>query len=178
MALRSVTPLEAKRLAGDGAILVDISEADEYARERIPGARHIALSQLDAADFTAYQGKTVIFHCRSGARTSSVGARLMAKADGVREAYALDGGLDAWRSAGLPTAIDRRQPIELLRQLQIIIGFLVLLGTVLGLTVSPWFFAVPIFLGTGVLFAGVTGSHGMVYLLQRAPWNQAAQSAR
>jgi hypothetical protein len=46
------------------------------------------------------------------------------------------------------------------------------------LTASPWFFAVPIFVGAGVLFAGITGSHGMVNLLQRAPWNRTAQPAR
>jgi rhodanese-related sulfurtransferase len=91
MTLRSIAPLEARRLIDDGTIFIDICEVDEYARERIPGARHIALSQLDAADFTAYRGKTVIFRCRSGARTGSNGARLMAKADGVREAYILAG---------------------------------------------------------------------------------------
>lgn len=178
MTLRSVAPLQARRLIEDGGILIDICEADEYARERIPGAQHIALSQLDAADFAAYRDKTVIFHCRSGTRTTSDGARLQAKTDGVREAYVLEGGLDAWRRAGLPTAIDHRQPIELLRQLQIGAGSLVLLGSVLGLTVSAGFFAVPILVGAGVLFAGITGSHGLVRLLQRAPWNQTAQSAR
>lgn len=178
MTLRSVAPLEARRLIDNGAILIDICEADVYARERIPGARHIALSQLDAADFSACRGKTVVFHCRSGARTTSNGARLLAKTAGVGEAYTLEGGLDAWRSAGLPTAIDHRQPIELLRQLQIGAGSLVLLGSVLGLTIWVGFFALPIFVGAGVLLAGITGSHGLVHLLQRAPWNQAAQSGR
>ena len=40
MNLRAITPLEAKRLMEAGAILIDIREADEHARERIPGARH------------------------------------------------------------------------------------------------------------------------------------------
>ena len=33
MSLRSIGPHEAKRLMDEGAILVDIREADEYARE-------------------------------------------------------------------------------------------------------------------------------------------------
>ena len=47
MTLRSIGPHEAKRLMDEGAILVDIREADEYAREHIPGGRHLALSQFD-----------------------------------------------------------------------------------------------------------------------------------
>jgi len=52
------------------------------------------------------------------------------------------GGLDAWRKAGLPVANDRRQPLELQRQVQIGAGTLVLVGTLLGLLISPWFLAV------------------------------------
>ena len=42
MTLPTITPEQAKRLIEEGAILVDIREADEHARERIPGARHHA----------------------------------------------------------------------------------------------------------------------------------------
>ena len=58
--------------------------------------------------------------------------------------------------------------------MQIGAGGLALLGTVLGLSVSPWFFAVPLFVGGGLLIAGLTGFCGMAVLLQRAPWNRAA----
>ena len=85
MTMRNVTPQEARRLIEDGAVLVDIREADEQARERIPGARHLPLSRLDDADVAAPKGRTVIFHCRSGARTKAQSARLAAKAgDGCR----------------------------------------------------------------------------------------------
>ena len=58
MTLKTVTPEQAKRLLGDGAILVDIREADERARERIPGARHLPLSRLDEAEFALHEGKS------------------------------------------------------------------------------------------------------------------------
>ena len=178
MTLEAISPQDAKRLIKDGAVLVDIREADEHAREYIPGARHIALSKLDEADLAAHPGQTVIFHCRSGARSRGQSARLAAKTGETCKAYFLDGGLEAWRKAGLPTTVDARQPIELQRQVQIGAGGLVLLGTFLGLTASPWFFAVPLFVGTGLLFAGITGFCGMAHLLHRAPWNRAAYSAR
>jgi hypothetical protein len=66
-----------------------------------------------------------------------------------------------------------RQPVELQRQVQIGAGSLVFAGTVLGVVVSPWFLGVPLFVGGGLILAGVTGFCGMTRLLVRAPWNRA-----
>ena len=74
----------------------------------------------------------------------------------------------------MPVVTDRRQPIELQRQVQIGAGTLAFVGTVLGLLVSPWFLVVPLFVGAGLIMAGVTGFCGMARLLMRAPWNKAA----
>jgi rhodanese-related sulfurtransferase len=177
MTLPTVTPEQARRLIDEGAILIDIREADEHARERIPGAHHLALSRLDEADVAVRQGKPVIFHCRSGARTLSNAGRLADRFGSDCEAYAVEGGLDAWRKAGLPVVADRRAPLELQRQVQIGAGSLAFLGTLLGLTVSPWFFAIPLFVGGGLTVAGVTGFCGMAVLLMRAPWNRAVYGA-
>jgi rhodanese-related sulfurtransferase len=173
MTLPTVTPEQARRLIEEGAILVDIREADEHARERIPGAHHLALSRLDEADLAVRQGQPVIFHCRSGARTLGNAGRLADRFGSDCEAYVVEGGLDAWRAAGLPVVANRRAPLELQRQVQIGAGSLAFLGTLLGLTVSPWFFAVPLFVGGGLTVAGVTGFCGMAVLLMRAPWNRA-----
>jgi rhodanese-related sulfurtransferase len=174
MSLAKINPTEAKRLLDQGAILVDIREADEHAREKIIGAHHLPLSKLDEADFALHEGKPVIFHCRSGARTIGHAPRLASKVGGACDAFIVDGGIEAWKKAGLPVATDRRQPIELQRQVQIGAGSLAFLGTVLGLTISPWFFVVPAFVGAGLLTAGVTGFCGMARILMRAPWNRAA----
>jgi rhodanese-related sulfurtransferase len=176
MTLPTISPSEARRLLEDGATLVDIREADEHAREKAPSARHLPLSKLDEADLDLHQGKPVIFHCRSGARTLAHAPRLAAKA-GDCEAYVLDGGLDAWKRAGLPIATDRRQPLELQRQVQIGAGSLTLLGMLFGLLASPWFYAVPVLVGAGLITAGVTGFCGMAHLLMGAPWNKATYRA-
>ena len=173
MSLPPIKPSEARRLLDRGAVLIDIREADEHAREKIPGARHMPLSKLDEMDLAAHAGRPVIFHCRSGARTQANAPRLAGKLGGACEAFIVEGGLDAWRKAGLPVATDRRQPLELQRQVQIGAGSLALVGTLLGLLVSPWFFVVPAFVGAGLITAGVTGFCGMGLLLMRAPWNRA-----
>src|SRR5262249_50935233 len=56
MSLPTINPAEARRLLDSGALLIDIREADEHAREKIPGARHLPLSRLDEADLAVHQG--------------------------------------------------------------------------------------------------------------------------
>lgn len=177
MSLPSLDAVTAKRLLDQGAILVDIREADEHVREKIPGAHHLPLSKLDEADLAVHQGKLVIFHCRSGARTRSNAPRLAEKAEGC-EAYVVEGGLDAWRSAGLPVAQDRRQPLELQRQVQIAVGAIGFTGTLLGFLISPWFFVLPGFVGAGLFTAGLTGFCGMARVLMHAPWNRRTYGAQ
>jgi rhodanese-related sulfurtransferase len=114
--------------------------------------------------------KALVFHCRSGARTSANAPRLAAAAN--CQAYILDGGIEAWKKAGLPVATDRSQPIEIMRQVQIAAGSLVLLGVVLGVWVAPAFLGLCAFVGAGLVFAGVSGWCGMAKLLGLMPWNR------
>lgn len=171
----ALPPREAKRRLDDGtAVLIDIRDQNEYAREHILGARLVPLGALDTHDFDRERasGKAVIFHCQSGRRTVMNAAKLIAA--GFKETYVLEGGLNAWRQAGFPSHLDRRQPIELSRQVQIAAGSLVVLGVVLAVAVSPWFAALSAFVGGGLVFAGATGSCAMSQLLMRMPWNKAA----
>lgn len=171
--LKTITPEAAARLLReDGATLVDVREPDEHARARIPGARNLPLSRLEEAELAVQGGRPVLFHCRSGARTRGNAVRLAAKA-GLCEAYVVEGGLEAWKRAGLPVAEDRRQPLELMRQVQIAAGAMVVLGVLLGALVAPGFYALAGVVGAGLVFAGVTGTCGLARLLRLMPWNRA-----
>jgi rhodanese-related sulfurtransferase len=103
-------------------------------------------------------------------RTAVSGERLAGAVAG--EAFVLEGGLDAWAAAGLPLTEDPRAPLELMRQVQIAAGLLVLMGVVLGLVVHPAFFGLSAFVGAGLTLAGATGFCGMARLLALAPWNR------
>jgi len=173
MSLPVIDVAKARQLIAEGAVLVDVREPDERAREHIPGTKHAPLSSLQSVNTTG--AMAVIFHCRSGARTGAHAARL-GEAAGC-EAYLLEGGLDAWKRAGLPVATDRKQPIEIMRQVQIVAGSLVVLGVVLGLWIAPPFFAVSAFVGAGLVFAGSTGWCGMAKLLALMPWNRSVRKA-
>jgi rhodanese-related sulfurtransferase len=172
MTLTSLSPAAARDMILRGARLIDIREADEHARARIHGAVSMPLSSLGA--LPGQVQSTVIFHCLSGNRTQVNAARLAAATD--RPAYTLAGGLDAWRAAGLPVVSDARQPIEIMRQVQIAAGSLVVAGALLGALVAPGFAWLSAAVGAGLVFAGVTGWCGMANILRRLPWNARAQA--
>lgn len=170
-ALNKIDPLQAKALLDSGAaVLIDIRESDEFAREHVPGARHVPLSTFDAADFQNESVKTAIFHCASGARTAEAAPRILGTA--FSEVWQLDRGLAGWKKAGLRTVVNRHMPISIQRQVQITAGLMILLGVVLGFTVSPWFFALSGFVGAGLTFAGISGTCAMASLLAVMPWNR------
>ncbi|MEH0100947.1 thiosulfate sulfurtransferase YgaP, partial [Escherichia coli] len=81
---------------------------------------------------------------------------------------------DGWKKAGLPVAVNKSQPLPLMRQVQIAAGGLILIGVVLGYTVNSGFFLLSGFVGAGLLFAGISGFCGMARLLDKMPWNQRA----
>ena len=175
MSIPQIAPLEAKRrLEAGTAILIDIREPAEHARENIAAARLVPLSNFETHDFKAElkPGSAAIFHCQSGNRTCMNFDRLAAI--GLPDVYVLEGGLGAWKGAGLPTRLDRRQPIELQRQVMIVAGSLVVAGLLLGTFVSPWFMAISAFMGCGLIFAGLSGWCGLAKLLMLMSWNKVA----
>lgn len=174
MTISTITAKQAKKMLSEGATLVDIRESNERARERIGGSVHLPLSKVDGTGSGLPQSDAMIFHCKSGMRTASNAERLKAHAGETCEAYLIEGGLDGWRKAGLPVVTDRSQPIEMQRQVQIVAGGLGLAGTILGATLSPYFYIIPGFVGAGLMFAGVTGFCGMAKILMLAPWNRLA----
>lgn len=170
MSLPNINPGEASRLIQEGAVVIDIRGADEYAREHIQVAKNIPLDELSPDKLAFVNHQKVIFHCRSGMRTSANAQRL---AEVVKtEAFILAGGLDAWKKAQQPVVKDSSQPLEMQRQVQIGAGFLALTGCVLGLTISPKFHYLSGFIGAGLLLAGITGFCGMAKILAYMPWNK------
>jgi rhodanese-related sulfurtransferase len=174
--LKTISPARAAELIESGAVLVDVRGADEYARERIPGARHHPLTRIETDSPRTKSGEVLIYHCRSGGRTKAHAAQLAAAAQQC-EAFILEGGIDAWKKSGYPTLLDRRQPIDLMRQVQIAAGGVILFGSALGAFVNQAFFALPAAVGLGLFIAGVTGFCGMARLLSAMPWNRRMSSA-
>ena len=98
--LTPLTPSEAITMMRDGAVLCDIRSPGEFAQEHISGAMNLPLPSIDNVDKDA--SRPLIFCCLSGARTAMAAGRL-AEAAG-RPAYVIEGGLLAWKGAGLPVS--------------------------------------------------------------------------
>lgn len=171
MKLQTISVKTAQELIAKGALLVDIRSKDEYAREHIPQAHLIPMDSLANNELLLDHNHAIIFHCRSGNRTR-INAQTLEAHCSTSEGYILEGGLDAWKKAGLTVISDKSQPLELQRQVQIVAGSMVFLGTLLGATVSPWFLLLSGFVGAGLIFAGVSGFCGLARLLLRMPWNK------
>lgn len=167
MSLPVITPAEARQLMAKGARLIDIRSPDEFDRARIPGSENRPIETIGRVG----DAPAAVYHCRSGMRTTANASRLAAASD--CPAYLLEGGLEAWRAAGLPVAENRKAPMEIMRQVQITAGSLVVLGVVLGVLFQPAFLALSAFVGAGLMFAGTTGWCGMAKMLAAMPWNRA-----
>jgi rhodanese-related sulfurtransferase len=152
--------------------LVDVREPSEYAGDRIQGAILVPLSSFNPDKIPASEGKTLVLYCQSGNRSTQAAQKLLAA--GLGEVTHLQGGLNTWKQLGYPTIVNKNAPISIMRQVQIVAGSLVFLGTVLGAFVSPWFLLLSGFVGAGLIFAGISGTCAMAMLLAKLPYNQQA----
>jgi hypothetical protein len=87
--------------------------------------------------------------------------------------HVLDGGLSAWTALGKPVSRGATR-LSLERQVRIAAGGLAATGAALALVVSPVFALLPLMMGSGLVFAGVTNTCGMAMLLSRLPYNRPA----
>lgn len=174
MPISKITAHQAQEKLSQDAILIDIREHDEFAREHIQNAVCVPFSQLQTSGLKDEQKcKKVIFYCKSGVRTQNCGKQLTQIAtENQCETYILDGGLDAWKTAGFTVNQNKKAPLPMMRQVQIAAGSLILLGMLLGSTISPLFYLIATFVGLGLTFAGITGFCGMAVLLGKMPWNK------
>ncbi len=103
----------AKRMESDDVVLVDVRGQSERDEEFIPGSRHVFLGTLLQKDNAEqfHQDKTFVFQCRTGPRAmiaASVAASIAERA-GAKQVINLQGGLEAWKRAGLPVTRESSQ---------------------------------------------------------------------
>ncbi len=171
----SIQPLELKHLLvkGGPAHLLDVRTPGEFAAAHVPGARLIPLGDLDAAAFRRERGVEevpIYVLCQTGGRARKAIEKL--EQAGVRGCVLVEGGTQGWMEAGLPVNRGKSNVLPLMRQVQITVGFISALGAVLALAANPLFAIIPLAIGCGLMFAGITGMCGMALLLAKMPWNR------
>lgn len=176
--LREIDAVTAKNWLDQGkARLFDTREADEFHREHIAGAHLAPRAEINQTNGGSDSAETTIaiFHCNSGQRTREAAGEI--QSCGYLEAYALEGGLAAWKTAGLATELNRTAPISLQRQVQITAGSMVVIGILLAWLVSPWFALLSGFVGAGLVFAGVSNTCALARILALLPYNRRENTA-
>jgi len=169
-----VSPQEAfERINEDGSCCaIDVRSPAEYRAIHATCAKSMPLDRLDvdAIRREAPADGPLFVLCKSGARAKMACERL--RDAGVENAVVVDGGTDAWAAAGLPVERGEGGAIGIERQVRIVAGAIVFLGAVLAVTVHAYFAFISMFVGGGLMFAGITDTCMMGLLLARMPWNR------
>lgn len=157
----------------DKWFLVDVRSPGEYRSGHIPGAENYPIDDFNAETAkelaNSANGRQVCLICQSGKRSERA-LNIWGEA-GQGSAVELEGGMSQWPSeAGLEKS--GKAPLPLMRQVQIVAGSGVFIGTLLGAFVNPWFLIIPGFFGAGLTFAGLTGACGLAMVLTKMPWNR------
>ena len=100
---KRASPQQITQLINCGkALILDVRDGAEFAGGHLPDAKNIPLGELAGriGELDKFKAKSVIVVCQSGARAATA-AGLLQKA-GYADVVNLDGGVAAWKAAGLP----------------------------------------------------------------------------
>jgi rhodanese-related sulfurtransferase len=84
----------------DGAVIVDVREADELDVVRVDGATHLPMSAFTERAAELPSDRPLLILCASGARSAAVTGYLLRS--GWTDVANIEGGITAWQKAGLP----------------------------------------------------------------------------
>jgi rhodanese-related sulfurtransferase len=104
---RNVNVEEARVLVGDGALLLDVREDNEWESGRAEDATHIALNEVPDHLEEFAKDRLIVCVCRSGARSGRAAKFLT---ENGFEAVNLEGGMLAWNAEGQPIVGDIDDP--------------------------------------------------------------------
>jgi len=181
--MKSITINELNHLRSSGKplMLIDVRTPAEFEAVHVAGARLLPLDNLDCAAVLAEREKSgaaspIHILCHSGARAKRAAEKFAAV--GFKDCLVVEGGTQAWAAAGLPVERGERAVLPLDRQMQTIIGLMIIAGVALAQLVDPAWIWLSGFAGLGLLVAGVTGFCPLRMVVSRMPWNQGTADAK
>ena len=172
----SVQQLQQLAEAGSAVSVIDVRTPVEFRAVHCVHAQNVPLDSLNPATVVSEQadaGQPIYVICKSGARAAKACNAFAAA--GFTNAINVEGGTDAWVTAGLPV-VRGKKAVSLERQVRIAAGSLVLTGSAAGYFGPDYWIGLAAFVGAGLVFAGITDTCGMGMLLAKMPWNQIAPS--
>src|SRR5215210_4807163 len=112
--VQEVDPAAVSEHLGNGVVLVDVRESEEWDRGHIPGAVHVPRGYLESRIESAApdRDQRVILYCASGQR-SALAAHTLGQLLGYTNVASMTGGITLWKDRGykveVPTVLSREQ---------------------------------------------------------------------
>lgn len=152
--------------------LLDVRTPGEYDSVHIRGAYNVPIDTLgEHAREIRTVTDPIVLVCQSGQRARKAEEALTSA--GMANLHVLGGGVNGWLAAGLPVVRGATR-LSLERQVRITAGALAATGGLLAAFVNPSFGLLAAFVGSGLVFAGITDNCAMGRLLARLPYNRPA----
>ncbi len=106
--IREVDCATAAQMLGNGMPCIDVREPGEHEAERLQGAicipRGVLEFRIGEHSACADKSRTLLVYCKTGGRSALAALNLQRM--GYANVISIAGGIDAWRSLGLPLQQD------------------------------------------------------------------------
>ncbi len=111
--ITEVDPAVVAEHLGNGMVLVDVREAEEFGVAHLPGARHVPRSYLETRieGIVPDRAARVVLYCASGNR-SAYGARTLLQDLGYTDVSSMTGGIALWKDRGYEVVVPRSLTAE------------------------------------------------------------------
>lgn len=157
-------------------IILDVRTPEEYKAERIKDSIDIPLSFIESREDRVaklLKWKEVIIICRSW-RRAELAKKILAPHSEIEKLKVYKWGILEYKKQHPKEIISSPMSFTfpIMRQVQIIAGWLILLFSILGFVLNSYFFLGSLWVWAWLFFAGISGFCGMATLLSYAPWNK------
>ncbi|HYV17163.1 MAG TPA: molybdopterin-synthase adenylyltransferase MoeB [Conexibacter sp.] len=111
--IAEVDPGDVHAQLGNGTVVVDVREVDEFGVAHIPGAKHVPKSYLETRIEAAVPDRDahIVLYCASGNR-SAWAARTLAEDLGYTDVASMTGGIALWKDRGYEVTTPRALSAE------------------------------------------------------------------
>ena len=106
--VEEVDPSEVREHLGNGVVLVDVRESEEWDAGHIPGAKHVPRGYLESRIEGAVtdRDQRVVLYCASGQR-SALAANTLREQLGYENVASMNGGITLWKDRGYDVEVPK-----------------------------------------------------------------------
>jgi len=170
--IEMISPSEAAKILKNDlqSKILDVRSAMEISQAHIDNSTNIPIDMISAKIGELSQTRqNYLVLCHTGNRAAMAADMLMQS--GIHNVKVIEGGLARWEREKLPV-IKGQGGISLERQVRVIAGGLVVTGIILAWLVHWGFIFISVFVGSGLVYAGLTDNCMMGMLLMKLPYNK------